>query len=1190
MNYRFRMHKLALIVAITAIILQCGIAASAATITWTGNAGDSLFTTATNWNTDTVPAGGDTALINLADASVNLDTTVTTTNITLTGAGATALTVKSGGVANITGATSMAIGGNAGVATLTVKSGGSIIASGNILVNSWSNSSNTKSDIVKIAGNVTVGSGYSFWNGDRGSAITTQTAGTLTIGDGLNINVWYANDSLWVAHESGNLGTQMGDCVGTYNLNGGKIVTPLLGLAWAGTATGTFNLNGGTLVTTAITGSSGYSHGGSIFNFNGGTLQMAVDSSDLFGIYYGDWGYAVDSVTIKTGGGKIDTAGHNVTINRDLVCAEGASSDGGLTKLGAGSLILNGANSFMGALNVQAGTLNYYGSNINGHGFAVNGGTLSGNTLGGAIKLNSGVLNPSSGSSSLATMTGTDLVTTGGAITLQLRGTTTAASDAISLSGAAVLGSATVLDVKLVNQILGAGDYNIISASGGLTSAISSLPTFDITDTRISSYSWKTTSTALMLTAVGEDAKSLTWHGDSGTSAIWHLRGDSVWQDAGGHADKFFRGDNVVFDNNGTADVTVTGTVSPINMTVAGTQDYDFSGAGKMYVTGDFAKTSTGDLTIETTGGNVFANNVVVNSTAGGSFRLIGSGVKTFQGDLNVHAGDVTLTTTSTSARNSIAGNISVDVASGTYSFSKMDVGGTIQMAHADPASTGSYAVTLNSVTADYINIQTGSLTINGDVTSNTAIRFNDGALAINANVSALGTQDFGGDLHYSFGFGNGSIAIASGKSLSTAGQFLLGYGTNSTAVLNLSNTTGIVSVDSFRLGQDSGGYAALNLSGTQSVHTTATSFIGTAGASGLVTIRDNASFTLDATGTADLDAGVFLGSVVGTGSTGMILQTGGSFTIVDQNRPDAAGYENRLILGHETGSGIYNLQGGLLSTPRIQLGFCPSVGVLNLNGGTCSTGQISVGILPAWNSPGEGIVNFNGGVLKATANNDRFMKPTTGSTSYGDAGVDQVYVYAGGAKIDTNGYDIGISANLEAPSGYGVSSVVISSGGSGYASAPIVTISGGNGTTLATGYATISGGAVTGVVVTGAGAGFAAGESLSVSFLGGGGSGAAGSAVLAENISGGLDKYGDGILNLSGQLTYAGDTTVHGGVLRFSATNVALNGSVIVENGAGVVFGTAYSASAPAEVPEPSTFVLLALAGFGAWVVSRKR
>jgi fibronectin-binding autotransporter adhesin len=60
-------------------------------------------------------------------------------------------------------------------------------------------------------------------------------------------------------------------------------------------------------------------------------------------------------VTVQAGGAVIDTNGYNVAINNNL--ASGASPDGGLTKKGAGTLTLTGANAYNGGTKIKGGIL-----------------------------------------------------------------------------------------------------------------------------------------------------------------------------------------------------------------------------------------------------------------------------------------------------------------------------------------------------------------------------------------------------------------------------------------------------------------------------------------------------------------------------------------------------------------------------------------------------------------------------------------------------------------------------------------------------------------------------------------------------------------------------------------------------------------------------------------------------------------
>jgi T5SS/PEP-CTERM-associated repeat protein/autotransporter-associated beta strand protein len=143
---------------------------------------------------------------------------------------------------------------------------------------------------------------------------------------------------------------------GTLNVNGGSMNIDGGGLylTTETTATGVAlaNLNGGIVTARRVTERDDLT-GVSTLNLNGGLLRAHPDA-------FLDFMSKLDTANVMVGGAHIDSNGKTIAIAQPLL--DGDSLGGGLTKIGAGFLQLNGVNTYTGTTSVTEGSLGGTGS------------------------------------------------------------------------------------------------------------------------------------------------------------------------------------------------------------------------------------------------------------------------------------------------------------------------------------------------------------------------------------------------------------------------------------------------------------------------------------------------------------------------------------------------------------------------------------------------------------------------------------------------------------------------------------------------------------------------------------------------------------------------------------------------------------------------------------------------------------
>jgi autotransporter-associated beta strand protein len=573
---------------------------------------------------------------------------------------------------------------------------------------------------------------------------------------------------------------------------------------------------------------------------------------------------------------------------------------------------------------------------------------------------------------------------------------------------------------------------------------------------------------------------------------------------------------NATLDLGATSQTTGAATFSAANL-VNGTltsASYGVSGAGDTTIgavlagTGALTMSGTGTLTF--TNAQAYTGGTTIN--AGGTVQL---GDGTTNGSLTgtvLNNGTLTYKPvgSATIAANAITNN-------GSLNF---NVAGSLTQNAGNGAFTGGGTVT-----------KTGTGTLNLSAVNTSGVTtVNGGTLKISAG--SLTTGGAGNTAIVGSGAANSILDISGGAftANTTGNQFtsslVVGNAAGAAGAIHL-NTGSLTANQQFGLGGGLGGYAAMTMTGGTV----------TSGSYLVVGFNNDRAVFNQTGGSFTVNTNIMTIGAGGTGSIGVVSIGGNaSFTSIGTTGNSPGG----IIVG-ERGRGELNVSGtASLTLGNTGLSVGPTgaqngwSGTANLLGGTITTTHISKGL-----GSGTAIVNFNGGTVRASVGSSTFID-----------GLDGAYVYSGGAKIDTNGFDVTVGQALSAPTDTGVSSIALSAVGTGYIDRPIVTITGGtlaaNGT-AATAVADIDPvtGQVTGITITNPGS-YTDTTDLAVTFDGGG-NGAVTPTVstigTAANVSGGLTKSGAGVLTLSGANTYTGATQINAGTLHLDATGT-LNGS----------------------------------------------
>lgn len=809
---------------------------------------------------------------------------------------------------------------------------------------------------------------------------------------------------------------------GTLNItNGGTvIVTPSTGQSMVvgdiATGTGTVNIyNNSTLVA----GRQMYGIGTGYINLYGGTVRVAGGASALSGgvLFQNN----LTRVMIGADGATIDDGGANVLINAPLQHDATVTTDGGLTKKGAGTLTFNfdpstaGAGVYNGNTVVAEGTLKLPAVGLTWSSFTVNN----------AAKLTLWRFN------SLAVAEVAGLAFNDGSIfTIDEglpAGTPDAASPLLYVNG--LITTAGTVTVNVTNAIFNTpGEYQLINYGyfgGSLAGA--GFAAFQLGSVPVTpglAYSLVNNTASGTIDLVVTQIESLTWDGT--VNNVWDISGTANWKTGQTYNETSGKGPLVTFDDtlSGTpnTDILLNTTVNP-GGTLFNNLSYNYSLTGSGGIAGTNAIFVSG-------GGHVTIANT--NTTSGG--------VQVTSGTLQLGDG--------AGKNGSLAGPITL--ANG----GAFVVANSVDQTLANPIS-GTGNLILNSpntlILAASNNLSHVAVTVNGGTLSNSVA----GGIAVGA-LNLAGTIKSRDSLMFS-GTTNSPLTFMQNSVIDTPTMLFLAGAPNSTYINFDTNTVSFAnqyvtydtSINSIQYWQGNGGvfntYGSMTVSNwimLNGVTWNANLGANTATISKLVIGKDGSpavvnlnSGTLNAVGqnffgladtanaapnsstsmgTLNINGGIAnIGAntryFIGNGGVGVVNVSAGQLNFLGNGSSIMLGGDSQYA--HNGATGILTISGtgavtvsngsGGLKLGATAAGATGIAGTINLYGGTLTTWPaiIYAGTNTADSS---GYLVFSGGTLKSGTNQANLLQGLTGAT-----------VSTNGAIIDDGGYVVTIGQSL---------------------------------------------------------------------------------------------------------------------------------------------------------------------------------
>ena len=573
--------------------------------------------------------------------------------------------------------------------------------------------------------------------------------------------------------------------------------------------------------------------------------------------------------------------------------------------------------------------------------------------------------------------------------------------------------------------------------------------------------------------------------GSTLTSSGWILAGNtgsSTLSITNGGA---VNGTNVILGVTSSGNGTVIIDGSGSSMTGTGTLVVGHVGAG------NFAVTNGADVS--------FATGMQISNLAGatGTVTLDGAGSTLAMGTGGLWVGRSGLGTLTLSNGAALTSN-GTDIASGVAS------GGSGVVVQSGATWTDAAGISIGSDSAGHVTVQTGGQASSTSLTA---------GIRTGGSGSSVTVDGAGSDLTISGGMnialGGDASLLVTNNATATASSLSVGNAATGTATVS---GAGTLTSGNAVLGQTSTGNGSVTVTGIGSNWT----------ANGTITVGNSGTgtLTIDNGATATSNSGVIANV---SGSTGSVLVTGTGSTWSDSGT---------LLVGN-AGTGTLTVDdGGLVSAATGTIvGAASGTGTINLNATLGNQGALET--LALTRGTGAAQINFDGGILRATANNASFITGFSGT---------ELNIAAGGLTIDDSGFTI--ATDTSAFSGVGALTKV---------GAGTVTLVGDStysgGTTISAGTLQLGNGGTTGSIggnVTDNGT-LAFNRSNLYTFSG----------VISG--SGAVNQIGSGTTILNANNIYTGTTTVTAGTLVVgdaSNAGAALSGGGATTIAAGATLG----------------------------------